>query len=292
MKIAHLILAHKNPDQLELLIQALQHPEFNIFVHLDGKADEKKFGFLDSYQNVSKIVKRASVYWAGYGTIEATLNGFEQIIPLRFDYINVMSAQDYLIKTPQEIYKFFEENAGTEFISCESIKNEWKEAASRVTNYHLINYRFPGRHRIEKMITALLPARRPPLGYEIVGRANWFALTNAAAEYIFNFQKSRREYVRYFRFCWGADEFFFATILFNSSFKKKLKPNLTYVDWSIIKEPGHPKILGSEDFQKLVNSKKLFARKFDIHHDKEIIFKLRAWITGKYKNVIGDGEVI
>jgi hypothetical protein len=35
MKIAHLILAHKAPAQLERLMRALSHPQADIFIHLD-----------------------------------------------------------------------------------------------------------------------------------------------------------------------------------------------------------------------------------------------------------------
>lgn len=280
MRIAHLILAHKNPEQLEMLIKALQHPSFEIFLHIDGKSDQSQFTYLTRYPNVRFIRKRTKIYWAGYGTIQGTLNGFEEIIPLNFDYINVLSAQDYPIKTASYIYDFFKAQAGTEFITCESIKDEWKEAASRVHNYHLINFRIPGKYRLEKILTAILPARKAPFGYEFVGRANWFALTNKAADFIYRFQKEHPSYVRYFKLCWGADEFFFSTLLFNTpGFREKIKPNLTYVDWSVIEEKGHPKILDSGDFDKLTRSDKLFARKFDISRDEKIIHKLAEWLN-------------
>ena len=35
MKIAILILAHKDQPQLEFLIKQLQHPSFNIYLHLE-----------------------------------------------------------------------------------------------------------------------------------------------------------------------------------------------------------------------------------------------------------------
>jgi len=278
MKIAHLILAHKNPEQLEMLILALQHPSFHIFIHVDAKVDQSKFEYLKKYPNVRFIKKRTKIYWAGYGTIQGTLNGFEEIIPLNFDYINVLSAQCYPIKTPEYIYDFFKGNAGTEFITCESIEDTWKEAASRVENYHLINLRIPGKYRLEKIITAVLPKRKPPFGFKMVGRANWFSLTNKAADFVLQFQKRHRSWVRYFKLCWGADEFFFSSILYNTSFKNNIKPNLTYVDWSVVEEKGHPKILDSADFDKIMHSDKLFARKFDIKRDAAVIEKIVTYL--------------
>lgn len=279
MRIAHLILAHKNPDQLEMLVKALQHPSFHIFIHVDAKADQSAFEFLVKYPNLSFVKKRTKIYWAGYGTIQGTLNGFEEIIPLNFDYINVLSAQCYPIKTADQIHDFFAANNGTEFITCESIEDTWKEAASRVENYHLINFRIPGKYRLEKVMTAVLPKRKPPFGFKMVGRANWFALTNHAADFIMKFQQEKKAWVRYFKLCWGADEFFFSSILYNTEFKSNIKPNLTYVDWSVIEEKGHPKILDSGDFDKIMQSDKLFARKFDIKRDVAIVERIAASLT-------------
>ena len=37
MKIAFLMQCHKNPEQINLLLNALKHPQVDIFVHVDAK---------------------------------------------------------------------------------------------------------------------------------------------------------------------------------------------------------------------------------------------------------------
>src|SRR6059058_1117362 len=98
MRIAHLILAHKNPSQLERLIVALQHPSFFFYVHIDEKAGLQQFEYLNKYENVFFIKNRTKIFWAGYGTIQATINGIREILPFKYDYINVISAQDFPLK--------------------------------------------------------------------------------------------------------------------------------------------------------------------------------------------------
>ena len=66
MKVAHLILAHKNPDQVERLIRALKHPAFYFFIHVDKKSDEKQFNYLGNQENTWLIRNRTKIYWAGY----------------------------------------------------------------------------------------------------------------------------------------------------------------------------------------------------------------------------------
>lgn len=276
MQIAHLILAHKNPSQLERLIIALQHPSFFFYVHVDKKVSLQQFEYLSKYNNLFFIEKRTKIFWAGYGTIQATINGIKEILPYKYDYINVISAQDFPLKTADEIYKFFLVNNGKEFITCKSVEHEWKEAEVRIKKYHLINWRIPGKYQLEKLINKILPERKFPLNYIMVGRSNWFAVTYEAAKYIIDFLDQHPEIVRFFKFSWGADELIFSVILYNSNFKDKIEDNFIYVDWS--EKKAHPKILRTEDYNALVNSDKLFARKFDADADAVILEMLENFL--------------
>ncbi len=277
MKIAHLILTHKNPSQLEKLIKAMSHPAFDFYIHIDKKVDAAPFLFLINNINIYIIKNRAKIYWAGYGTIQATLNGFAEILPKAYDYINVISAQDFPIKSSEYIYQYIKEYKGTEFITCESIENEWIEAAPRVKKYHFINWQIPGKYRMEMFANKILSERKFPLDYKIVGRANWFTITHKAADYIIEFLKKNPAIIKYFKYCWGADEFIFSTIIYNSHFKDKIENNLVYVDWSA--GEAHPKILTCEDLPALKNSVKLFARKFDTDTDSMILKKIEEFIN-------------
>lgn len=277
MRVAHLILAHKNPSQLERLLRALEHPSFDFYVHIDKKTDIQPFRYLINNKNVFEVRDRTKIYWAGYGTIQATINGFREILPKNYDYINVISAQDFPLKSAEYIYQYLLERRGKEFMTCESIDDQWTEAAIRVRQYHLINWQIPGRHQLEKVINKILPERKFPMDHKIVGRANWFTVTNDAAKYMLDFIDDHPELVRYYKYCWGADEFIFSTILYNSHFNKRIVENLVYVDWSGPKT-GHPKVLTAEDIEALKASDKLFARKFDMDKDQTVFSLLEHWI--------------
>lgn len=51
MKIAILIQCHKNPQQINLLLERLNHPDIDCYLHIDKKAD-----FAD------KIIHRENVF--------------------------------------------------------------------------------------------------------------------------------------------------------------------------------------------------------------------------------------
>ena len=281
MRIAHLILAHKNPGQLERLIDALSHPAFDFYVHLDKKANLDDFVYLSGKGNVYFIKKRVNVKWAGYSLVQAQLNGIQEIVDTKnYDYLNVLSAQDFPLKPPEYIFQFLKKNKGFEFISSVDEEKEpvwWQVAKRRVTKYHLENWPdFPGKYRIQNAINLITGTRKYPLPHKIVGRSQWFIITSSAATYLVDFIKNNPKVVRFFKYVWGADEFIFSTVLFNSPFKEKIRDHLFYIDWSEGKP--NPKILREEDFEKLIRSDKVFARKFDATADENILKRLEEHI--------------
>jgi hypothetical protein len=277
MKVAHLVLAHKNPAQVKRLLEALDHPSFSFYIHIDAKADIAPFLFLQKKDKVSFIRNRASIHWASFGTIQATINGFQEILPGNFDYINVISGQDFPIKSSQQLFDHLSAHKGDEFITCESVHDEWPEAAVRVEKYYLVNWQVPGKFQLEKIINKVMPKRKFPLPYDIVGRANWFTLTSDAVKYALDFIRDHPGMVRFFKFSWGADELIWATVLYNSKFKPRIRKNLVYVDWTG-QTKGHPRTLDLSDLEKLKSSDRMFARKFDMDHDAVIIDRLENHI--------------
>lgn len=280
MRIAHLILTHKNPAQLERLIGALSHPAFDCYIHVDKKTDITPFRYLAEKENVYFLADRAPIYWAGYGTISATLKGFRTILDNpAYDYINVISAQDFPLTSAENIYRHLCDHEGAEFITCENITDQWPAAAHRVHKYHLINWRIPGKHRLERLVNRLMGPRKFPLeDFTVVGRSNWFTITREAAAYVLAFLKQHPEVDRFFWYSWGADELIFATILYNSHFRDKIRDCLIYVDWRGQTE-GHPRILLTKDLPDMLASGKLFARKLDMNVDAELFGLLEKRIT-------------
>ena len=66
MRVAHLIMAHKNPSQLARLIKKLEHPEADFFIHIDKKVDITAFLELGDNNHIKFINKRTLVNWGGY----------------------------------------------------------------------------------------------------------------------------------------------------------------------------------------------------------------------------------
>ena len=271
MRIAHLILAHANPSQIQRLINRLAHPNADFYIHIDLKTEISPFLSLASKQ-VTLITNRVSVYWGAYSIVQATVNSFEEILasPTKYDYINLLSGQDYPLKSTDEIHAFFEKNPNKAFMHTLSVATEWQEAIPRVTKYHLSNYQFSGRTTAEKYINMLLPQRKMPNKLIPVGRSQWFTITSKHIEYIVNYLQQNKNVKRFFELTWGSDEIVFQTILYNSIHQKDMvNDNLRYIDWS--EGNASPKTFKMEDLPTLLGSGKLFARKFNEAIDGNIL---------------------
>lgn len=264
MKIAHLILAHTATEQLERLINRLKHEDAHFFIHVDKKSDIRPFEKLEVMPNVRLVCNRVKVFWGGFSQVQATLNGMKEIMGsgTKFDYINLMSGMDYPIKSTRFIHDFLQDNPGNIYMRCEPIMEQWKEAATRITGYHLANINFPGKYKVERALNRLMPPRTLRNAMTAVGRSQWFTISGESVAYILEYVKANPWITRFFKLSWGADEIFFHTILYNSPYRQAIQSdNLTYTDWS--RGGASPKLLAADDIKALLQTDKLFARKFD-----------------------------
>lgn len=103
--------------------------------------------------------------------------------------------------------------------------------------------------------------------------SQWWCLNDAMVKWIYKFLENYPEYIKLFKHSLCPDECFFQTLVMNSPFANTTKPYLHYIKWE--KGKSSPKTLTESDYQEIVGSSKLMARKFDIDVDKEIISKLK-----------------
>jgi len=280
MKIAHLILAHSHPEQLEKVIERLHYLEDLYYIHIDAKQDIAPFKRLERFSNVFFIKKRVKVYWGAYSIVQATLNGFEEMIASgkQFDYVNLLSGQDYPLQDICFIHEYLSANYGCLFMQYYSVNEAWQEAIPRITRYHLINYNFPGKHKAERILNAVLPRRKMPDNLIPVGRSQWFTITTAAVTFILYYLEKHPEVTRFFKLTWAPDELIFQTILYNSHFRERMvNNNLRFIDWSEGK--ASPKIFTMQDLHRLQNSGCLFARKLDMNTDNSLFNAIDNYIS-------------
>jgi hypothetical protein len=276
MRIAHLIIAHKNPTQLLRLVKRLQDPHFDIYIHIDRKVNICEFQMLKEIPNVFFIERRVLIRWGGNSTLMAIINSMQEVLGKenRYDFINLLSAQDYPLKSSEEIVEFLKANIRYNFISFDVARQSkwWREAVARFEKYHLTDVPIKGKYFFQSIINRLAPKRKFPGHMELYGseKSAWWTVSGECAKFVIQEVTGNRRLRSFLRYCWGTDEFVVATIIMNSPFRHyTYNNNLRYIDWS--EGNPNPKILTKEDLPNLKNSNMLFARKFDIDVDHTIL---------------------
>lgn len=275
MKIAYIILAHKYPEQLIRLVLRLNHNDASFFIHVDKKTPN------DIYKEITKqlssmpniyLLKRHTCYWGDFNIVKATCEGIKELVKsgINFDYAILLSGQDYLIKSISQIEEVMHINKGKEFMEFFSLnsKNRWSDQGGKYQGINRIKY----WHFYFRSKRFCFPKKREfPRGFEPYGGSQWWCLSKACIEYIDNFIERNSAFVDYFKYVFIPDEIFFQTIVLNSPFKENvINDDLRYMDWEN-PNPTYPAIMLRSDLDKLSKSSKLFARKFDITRDTEIL---------------------
>ena len=96
MKLAYLILAHKNPQLLRREIAALSSKDSTFFVHIDAKSNIDLFLLLKA-QNVFFLEPRIEVFWGEFSQVRAILALISAALAsaTNHDYFILLSGSDY-----------------------------------------------------------------------------------------------------------------------------------------------------------------------------------------------------
>jgi hypothetical protein len=277
MKIAYLILAHNNPGVLQRSIRQLSDADSAFFIHIDKKADIARFSNVKG-ENIHFSKERVTVFWAEYSMVDAILILLRQALQASpsYEYFILLSGSDYPLRSRDYIRDFLETNRGSEYISIVKIPNE---AAGQPLSK--INSIWPPSDRpvvrfLARAFGKFGLARRDYRRYlgtlEPYAGATWWTLTRDACEYIVRFLDGNPRLEKFFRYTPASDEMIFHTILGNSEFRRRMRRNLFYTDWSDC--GSHPAMIGERHitlFQKQErvffsdpygSGEVLFARKF------------------------------
>ena len=275
MRIAYIISAYKNPEQLVRLILRLNADATSFLVHVDKKTDKCLFDqIVCDTKHLANVyfLKRYRCYWGGFGHVQATMEGINEIFErgIPFDYAILLTGQDYPIKTNEQIRTFLQQNNGKSFMEYFRLPSDnWEGGGlQRVEQWHLwleIHHLVFPKHHSSWL------KRKFPKNFQPFGGSSYWCLPGECVRYIHKFIKSNGWFVKFFKFVDVPDEIFFQTIVMNSPFAGSVvNDDLRYIEWN---DPnsGSPAILGRHDFGKIASAPKLFARKFDVNVDAEVL---------------------
>ena len=283
---AYIILAHKNPEQLTRLIDALDDKQSVFFVHLDKRADVALFARLNSYGDKVVMVRQVATGWASFGLVEATLEGMKAVAayPRHFDFVSLISGQHYPIKSNDHINEFLHRSRHRVFLEYSSLPDyqRWK---IRGGLYRIDKY-FLGFRRYERLAAKTLNflsshisffGRKFPQTMKPYAGSQWWTIDLPALHYVLNFVNNNPAYAKYHRYTFAPDELFFHNILLNAGDATQQEgitnDNLLYYHWPDVNS-GHPDMLQHSHLGDILASPALFARKFDMEQDALVLDKI------------------
>ena len=286
MKVAVLILAHKNREQLTALINHLK-PDFHVYVHIDKLTKWT----IPNEQRVTVLDKRYAAYWGASTVPLAILELYKEAYKDNCDYYILISGQDIPLMSNKDILAHISKNY-TDCIQYTKLpKPNWayEGGIDRValfweTKYesnnkglkYLLTLPYKGSFWMLRQLQRFTGLRRN-IPFPLWGGEMWSNLTKEAVTYIFSFLEKNEWYYKQFKFTRLSDEIFFQTLLLSFDYPGKdriVNDDLRYIDWTV--GPPYPKVFTMEDYEKCIASGKFFGRKFDIQIDAEVIDKLLA----------------
>ena len=290
---AYLIIAHKNFNQLAQLLSLLDDKRNDIYIHIDKKSpfSEKDKKLLNCSVNHSKVyfVHRITVTWGAYSNVESEMILLKAAVKKGYDYYHLISGQDLPLKTQDEIHSFFDSNKGKEFVHFGT--EEYQKSQIYRIKYYWFFREGSGRStsidkRILKGISKILVSAQKLIGidrtkkqglrFKFAAGAQWFSITNSFANYIVQNEDRVNKMLKHTVLC---DEVLVQTLAVNSvfynncyheDFDDNYHSIMRNIDW----KRGSPYTWQKNDYDELIRSDFLFARKFDSDVDGIIINKI------------------
>lgn len=270
MKQAILITAYKNVSSLIDIVDFFDD-SFNFYIHFDRKVNVD-LSALSQFNNVF-VSRGYSVNWGGVNHLKAILSLAD--IALKDpenSFFHLITAEDFPVKSIKDFKSLDQNKNYLEFFELPTPFWSDNGGMDRLDYYnffdildakkkmqHIIIGKFV---LIQKKIQLKRSYPEDFLNLKLYGGSTYWSLNRNALDYIIQFDANKRILKRFdYTFC--AEEIYIQTVLLNSPYIDSIvNDNLRFIDWQSGRR-SYPAFLDETDFDSLISSNKLFARKID-----------------------------
>lgn len=270
---AVLVTAYKDFPMLRRLVRRLDPVFFRAFVHIDRRSKITSGEMEELRELGCEVTKTHTVRWGSFTHLEAVLDLMRCAISVGdFDYIHVISGQDYPLKTPDE---FARQCDGRIFIDCAPLAGEPDFIRER---YELFDPFAPvlglpyGAGTIYRLLDGIsrpiqrrVGLRRTRFGpyRELYKGIIWSSFPAWVAERILSDSAAQR-FLGSLRTTIIPEEVFFPSYFMNSDLAcAVVYDDKRYTDWRRRDGMPPPAILDHRDTSTVLASGALFARKMN-----------------------------
>ena len=257
-RIAFCIECHKYTPVLQELCRQLQHPEADIFIHVDAKSDIGDFAPLRPLARF--IHPRSKVYWGEYGQIDCMLKLLRATCNGDYRYIAILSGDTLPLRPCGQIHDFLEACYPRQFADMQpelhitelTQKMQWCHYPDRNDWIgHL-----PGYFR-KRLYKRLRPGDNPYFRTlpPLEKGSNWIVVTDRFRDFVFDYLRTHPDSIRAFRHSHCGDEIFFQTLMGISEFAgANTRRPLVFTRW-VGEGAPHPETFGTNDLPRLLQAR-------------------------------------
>lgn len=281
MKQALLITAFREFNRVVDICNIFDSEQYVIYVHIDKKSivPQSFLNELSTFKNVHLIEPRLKINWGSVHLSRAFVRLIQECLrDEKVFYAHIIDEATFPIKSRNYITKYVSDNRDFSMIDIQPI-SAGKEKFFTTYHFHnLINMKNKKHWVLRNVVCRVIPTKvqqilrikRKALPITPFMSGAWFSLSRECMEYVINFLNQNNNFHRQFKYTFAAEEVLFATIIGNSHLKDKIINNHRYDDWSCIRNGCLPANLDITDYNKILSSSGIFARKFNNNYSNEL----------------------
>lgn len=279
---AYMLSAYTEPLSLINLVDALDSNEVEFYIHIDKKVDDYSFRKpLSSRKNVYFLSEadRVCVYWGGYSQVEMQYNLISAVLKSGHEYTRIvnLTGTDYPLYSNVEILKRFNDRK-KEYITGYKIERSITNSNTKKILYyhHMDGSRV--LHYFFEIVKIRRKKKMESFDFDFYFGSEYWALTREVLIDIIHRWEKNIQFQDFLKGVFAPSEMWIHTLFFQSQYKEKGRKykgeykglqelsSLTYFQYK-----EQIKVLGKDDFDIIMQSKKMFARKIIVGKSDELI---------------------
>ena len=282
MRQAILITAYHDYPHLWRLVDYFDS-DFELYIHIDRHSHWQP-NELKTPSNVH-VYRRYNTPWGSVGHLRAILLLMREAAQRHdLEYIHLVTGSDYPILPLADFKSFCEAHRNENYLEYFPLpRPAWDgDGGLERINYYWLQPWLQPSSRVapgHRLTTALVKLQRKSglkrpfnfFGNHIYGGGTYWSISREALDYTIDYLYAHPDYLRRFRMTKIAEEICLPTLWANSGLPL-INNSLRYIDWSA--DSFSPKTLDEKDYEKVISSGSLFARKMQTGVSDSLIKKL------------------
>ena len=294
MKQGILITAYKQISHLKKMLDSF-NDDFYFYIHLDKKSQVPKneIRMIQNSKNVVCVSRQFQVNWGGINHLKAILLLSKEAVKNEgLEYFHLITGQDFPIKSCNGIKSLLVKNRGREYIENFEMPvkvRDWGRdgGMDRICYFNFYDLfkakTIGGKIAIYGLLKAqkILKIKRSTHQNlpKLFGGGTYWTLSYPCLKYVIDYTEEYPAFLKRFNWSFCGEQIYFQTIIMNSVFKANVvNNNLRYIEWKK-RNGSKPANLDETDYDNIIKSDAIFARKFEYPFSNKLLNKMEEHIT-------------